>query len=243
MRRLAKTLIGAFALSLPLCALSMPAPAWISRAFVASGGYEQIDPGVYAPASLSAVGRAQALANLAAARDRIAALYGAPRARPVTILAADDREAARFGLADGVPGTAFVTAVGTHVVLNLAQFSVDVAAHELTHAELADRLGFWTRMTRLPVWLDEGLALQLDWRGPYQVDCAAIGPERIRAVQAYDTARQFWRGDRDTIVGHYQAAKCAAAEVLARHPPRDLYVSLTRLRRGESAADVFRATD
>ena len=243
MRRFAKTLLGACALSLPLCAFSMPAPAWINRVFVASSGYQQIDPGVYAPSSLSAADRQRALADLAAARARIAALYGAPNARPVTILAADDREAARFGLADGVPGTAFVTAAGTHVVLNLAHFSVDVTAHELTHAELAERLGFWTRMTRLPVWLDEGLALQLDWRPTYQVDCAAVGPERIHAVQAYDSVRKFWSGDVNAIVAHYQAARCAAAEVLAHYPARDLYAGLTRVRRGESVDDVFRAAD
>jgi hypothetical protein len=40
-------------------------------------------------------------------------------------------------------------------------------------------------------------------------------------------------------VRNYQAAKCAAAEVLERHPPRTLYASLARLTEGADFDDVF----
>lgn len=43
---------------------------------------------------------------------------------------------------------------GTHVTLNMEQFSLDVTSHELMHAELAERLGYWARITRLPTWFD-----------------------------------------------------------------------------------------
>lgn len=89
-----------------------------------------------------------------------------PVARPTTIIAADDREAARLGLADDVPGTAFISPLRTEVVLNLAHFSIDVTAHELVHAEVARRLGFRTRAVKLPVWFDEGVAEVLERHPP-----------------------------------------------------------------------------
>jgi hypothetical protein len=232
-----------------LCALALAtpfyvfgAPAWFNRAVVAAR-YVQISDDVYADPGMAVADRRRALEDLQSARDRIATLYGAPRAKPVTILAASDGEAARLGLRDGVPGSAFITPVDTRLVLNMAHFSVDVMAHELTHAELADRLGFWTRMTRLPVWFDEGVALQLDWRHGYLVDCAAVGAQRIRKVQTLDRAGQFWDGDQGRIVANYRAAKCAAAQVLERHPAHSLYDSLARLHDGESFADVFPSGD
>ena len=140
---------------------------------------------------------------------------------------------------DDVPGTAFISPLRTEVVLNLAHFSIDVTAHELVHAELAQRLGFWTRTVKLPVWFDEGVAVQLDRRAPYAIDCGAVGGQRIRAVRQLTTVRRFRHGDRGQIVRNYQAAKCAAAEVLERHPPGTLYASLARLAQGADFDDVF----
>ena len=51
--------------------------------------------------------------------------------------------------------------------------------------------------------------------------------------------RRFWHGDRGPIVRNYQAATCAAAEVLERHAPRTLYAALARLPQGARFDDVF----
>jgi hypothetical protein len=108
------------------------------------------------------------------ARHRIGDFYGAPIATPVTIIAANAAEGRKFGLTD-VPGTAFISMTGTYVTLNMEQFGLDVTAHELMHAELAKRLGYWARITQLPTWFDEGVALQLDRRAQYLIDCATVG--------------------------------------------------------------------
>lgn len=239
MKRFIKPVLCVAALAIPVRALC--SSAWVNRAFVGAGDYVQIDDGVYAARDLPPEERRRALAALRDARGRIAETFGVPVARPLTIIAANDREAARFGLADDVPGTAFISPLRTEVVLNLAHFSIDVTAHELVHAEVAQRLGVWTRAVELPVWFDEGVAVQLDRRGPYLVDCGAVGEQRIREVRQLTSVRRFWHGDRGQIVRNYQAAKCAAAEVLERHPPRTLYASLARLTRGEHFDDVFGA--
>jgi hypothetical protein len=237
MQRRSKIILCALALAASVCAIG--ARTWFNRA-VAAASYVRIADGIYVAPALSDADRRRVLADLHTARDRIAAVYGAPRSLPVTLIAASSSEAARLGLDYGAPGSAFISPAGTLVVLNMAEFSVDVTAHELMHAELADRLGFWTRMIHLPVWFDEGLALQLDWRGPYLVDCAAVGDERIRKVRTLARPGQFWDGNGDQVVANYKAAKCAAAQVLQWHPPRFLYDSLARLGRGESFEDVFR---
>ncbi|KGF83325.1 hypothetical protein IA69_00475 [Massilia sp. JS1662] len=237
MKKYIKIVLFAAALAIPVRALC--SAAWVNRAFVGAGDYVQIDDGVYAARDLPPGERRRALTALRAARGRIAGTFGVPVARPTTIIAADDREAARFGLADDVPGTAFISPLRTEVVLNLAHFSIDVTAHELVHAELAQRLGFWTRAVKLPVWFDEGVAVQLDRREPYMIDCGAVGEQRVRAVRQLTTVRRFWHGDRGQIVQNYQAARCAAAEVLERHPPDTLYTSLARLARGADFDDVF----
>lgn len=213
-------------------------PAWFNRAVVAVN-YVRIADDIYAAPGLTEAERQRALVDLQAARNRISVLFGAPRARPMTIIAANDRDAARLGLLEGVPGAAFVTPVGTQVVLSMANFSVDVTAHELMHAELVDRLGFWAWMTRLPVWFDEGIALQLDWRRAYMVDCAALDARRLRHARTLVRPWQFWDGGREQVVANYRASRCAAAQVLERMPPHSLYDSIARLRDGQDFAEVF----
>ena len=79
-----------------------------------------------------------------------------------------------FAAALAIPVRALCS-LRTEVVLDLAHFSIDVTAHELVHAELAQRLGFWTRTVKLPVWFDEGIAVQLDRRADFD-DVFGPGP-------------------------------------------------------------------
>lgn len=214
-------------------------PPVLNRAFVSLSDYKKIEDNVYVDPTLSDVELQRVLPGLQMARDRITALYGAPIAKPVTIVAASAEEATKFGVTD-VPGTAFVSLTGTHVVLNMERFSLDVTAHELMHAELADRLGYWVRTRKLPTWFDEGVALQVDRRPQYLIDCATVDQEEIHRVKSLDKPGDFWSSDKDQNIRNYQAAKCAVAELFEKRPPKSLYSALSRLRQGDSFADVFR---
>ena len=46
--------------------------------------------------------------------------------------------------------------------------TVDVLAHELAHAELLQRVGYFTMEFCVPAWFDEGLAVQFDERPDYK---------------------------------------------------------------------------
>jgi hypothetical protein len=236
MRRLSRYALFALALAVPASAFCS-APL-LNRAFVSFTDYKKIEDNVYADPSISDVELRRAVSGLQTARHRIGDFYGPPIAKAVTIIPANASEGRKFGLTD-VPGTAFISMTGTHVMLNMEQFSLDVTSHELMHAELAERLGYWARLTRLPTWFDEGVALQLDRRPQYLIDCAAVGQDEMRRVKSLATPRNFWSADKDQNIRNYQAAKCAVAELLEHHPPKSLYYALSRLRQGEHFADVF----
>lgn len=236
MRKLSTYTLLVLALMVPARAFCSPL---LNRIFVGWSDYKKIEDNVYVDPTLSDVELQRALSGLQMARDRVTKLYGAPIAKPMTIIAASAAEATKFGVTD-VPGTAFVSLTATHVVLNMERFSLDVTAHELMHAELAERLGYWARARKLPTWFDEGAALQVDRRPQYLNDCTTIGQEEIHRVKSLEWPGDFWSADKDQNVRNYQAAKCAVAEWLETHPPSSLYSALSRLRQGERFADVFR---
>ena len=61
--------------------------------------------------------------------------------------------------------------------------NIDVIAHELMHAEIADRVGYWRRFTQLPVWFDEGLAMQVDYRAAYTLPVSDSKPTKVDYVK------------------------------------------------------------
>jgi hypothetical protein len=105
------------------------------------------------------------LSSLAAAQARVAELYGEYSAAPVVIAGHTMEVMETYGgNSYNRAGRTYVTPVATFVVLGPGGCqSEDVLAHELAHAELAARIGYWRRKA-VPNWFDEGLAVQVDDR-------------------------------------------------------------------------------
>ncbi|MFK7972485.1 MAG: hypothetical protein AB8F95_19095 [Bacteroidia bacterium] len=93
---------------------------------------------------------------------RVADLWGGYAAEPVLIYCHDNSCFDRFGA--GSPGVAYLTPLGPYVVIGPRGLRTDVLSHELCHAELFTRIGWWNSEFEKPAWFDEGLAMQLDHR-------------------------------------------------------------------------------
>ncbi|MCC5945096.1 MAG: hypothetical protein JJT94_09175 [Bernardetiaceae bacterium] len=104
--------------------------------------------------------------ELEEARARVVALFGSMESSPVLIIAHDDATMRKYGRGGTKSGLTHFSPIGTYIVVGEDGANVDVIAHELCHAELAARLGWWLRYRKLPTWFDEGLAMQLDGRFP-----------------------------------------------------------------------------
>jgi hypothetical protein len=111
--------------------------------------------------------------------------------------------------------------------------NVDVVAHELMHAELFERVGYWHRFTEIPAWFDEGVAMQVDFRPRYSVPeqkGSLGGTGFVRDLKSY---RQFFRGDGEQLTQHYAAAKAEVARWLTNVGRHELYERFERIRAGE----------
>jgi uncharacterized protein YecE (DUF72 family) len=65
------------------------------------------------------------------------------------------------------------TPFSRHVVVTETGLTTDIISHELTHVALFDRIPHlkWYIMTyRIPVWFDEGIAMQVDYRESYSTE-------------------------------------------------------------------------
>ncbi|GAB4403770.1 MAG: hypothetical protein OHK0053_28800 [Microscillaceae bacterium] len=100
------------------------------------------------------------------ARQRVQQFWGLAKARPVLVFCADEGEFAYFGRNYGTPAMVNLSPLGTYIIVLPDGANIDVLSHEISHAELYSRLGWYTKMRQIPAWFDEGLALMVDYRYP-----------------------------------------------------------------------------
>jgi hypothetical protein len=132
--------------------------------FVEWSELEEIAPGVYVEPSMIGSDRAMLLAEIAESRIRLAAFFQKTKSVPIIIAGESERIMAQYGAPLGTPGMNHTTLFGSYIVLGAEGLNVDVISHELCHAELFARVGWYNRQTKIPTWFDEGLALILDYR-------------------------------------------------------------------------------
>ena len=102
------------------------------------------------------------------AKKRVAEYFGEAKSAPKIILCDDAGTLSKLG-GDHDTATVAIFHVYSYIALSSEYLNVDVAAHELTHAETHQRIfaGKVGSPPLVPVWFDEGLALQNDYRAIY----------------------------------------------------------------------------
>lgn len=194
---------------------------------------QRLPDGSLADGALTLAERRAAVADHAAARHRIARTFGPPRAGPVLVQLSQPDALwpffyNSFGSTDFLPGR-------TCIVIGPEGRNVDVLAHELMHAELAARVGFWRRRTQIPVWFDEGVGMQVDTRSAFDRPHGP-GAADIRQKVA---ARDFFAVPPDELTEHYALAKREVGRWLDRKGRATLYSRLSAIGRGEPFETVW----
>src|SRR5690606_12175046 len=190
-----------------------------------SGGYRQLQPGVFAGSEVDQAQAARFQALVAAASGRIEGRYGTPASRPRLVLAGSIQAARRLGAND--TASMHRSPWGSCIVIGPQGRNVDVIAHEWLHAEIQHRVGFWRTLRHIPVWFDEGAALTVDHRAPFLPSNIRRTGAEVRAVRQLATGREFFAGDTHA---HYQAARLAVEPLIW---PGRFYADLDRIASGE----------
>jgi hypothetical protein len=229
-RKVTKLLTIAAILGLGVAALVFALPGPTGCALVGFSGLDSLSDGTLVERGSSAAERLAVLEFQRQARTRIEDFFGAPRARPVVVFLRDTK--AFWPLRFNDYASSHFLGSRACVVVGPNGTNVDVVAHELMHAELFERIGYWRRFTQIPMWFDEGVAMQVDLRPRYSVIEQSWGGTGF--VRELTTYRQFFRGGEEQMRRHYAAAKAEVTQWLSTIGPRGLFDRFKRIRDGES---------
>jgi hypothetical protein len=216
-------------------ALAVGGPGAVACSLVHTGGLAALPDGTLVEPGRTAQEQAEVLRLLAEARERITLTYGPPRAQPAVVFLQVPR---RHGLPLNSYGSTSIVGSRACVVIGPQGHNTDVVAHELMHAEVFARTGFWRHLRHVPAWFDEGVAMQVDRRPAYALP--ADGRVDTAFVRQLDTQRAFnATADDAQLTRHYAAAKAEVTQWLSGVGAQSLYARLDRLGQGEAFDDIM----
>ena len=206
--------------------------------------FEQIGHNIYAHRSF-ALEPAAVLETAEAARGRVSAFFGGLTGDPVLILC-DDAEILKKLGGDHDTATAVLGRAYSYTCLASKYFNLDILAHEYTHGEAHARLyrGRFLNEALVPVWFDEGLALQNDMRENFSEETWRVKTEDgARAVSMEELADPavFYAGTTEDRRFRYMLSRHEVAGWIAEYGTDGLCAMLEQINRGGEFQSLYQS--
>ena len=193
---------------------------------------------IYFPKGLSYEQKAELKNLIILAENRVAKFWGEKKTDPKFIFCNTQELYQKFGSHYPSPAAAIMH-IGSYVVISNDGVDLDIISHELSHTELFERIGAWNRTFKIPVWFDEGLAMQVDHRSYYSLDTLKVlsnGFQSLPDVKSMDNYSQFGSGTREEVMMNYRAAKY---EVAKWYSPEKLDSFIDAINEGNSFNEAY----
>jgi hypothetical protein len=187
---------------------------------VGFSGLPRVDDDVYVDPAMTEAERQSVRGMQAQARARVTAMFGSIQSRPVVIAIVTPELVARYGSSTKGTALTYLTWWRSYIVLGPNGRNVDVLAHEMTHVELRERVrgGLFNLDAVVPMWFNEGLAMQNDARPEYShavFDRMAARGVVPPALADLATVESFRSGGADRVRMAYMVSKFEVERWLA----------------------------
>lgn len=214
----------------------------IKRMSVQFSDFILISKNIYVDPQMKKTEYAHIISLVHKAKQRIVDKFGSFKSTPVIIFTSSSKMAKKYGTNDF--GSAVRLPWGQYVVFGSKGQNIDIIAHELLHSEIGHRLGYVTTQFKLPVWIDEGVAMQVDYRKKYLINFNSLNQDEIDKVISTGTSQiinvnHFFSGTKEQVIKNYQISKVLITKILNQNSNLSLYEMLDKAKNGEKFEDVF----
>lgn len=196
--------------------------------------FNQIENNLYIDSSFTQIEVENIKVLISDAKQRIENKFGKLISQPVVIISKTEKNSLKYG---NKVGLTYITPFDNYVVIGYEGLNVDVIAHKLLHAEIAHRLGYFTRQFKFPTWIDEGISMQVDYRKKYLVDTLSF--QELQRIQTLDSVDSFFGNTPQQVVKNYQGAKYLMAKILQQNPNKNVFDLLQEFKEGKEIEELF----
>lgn len=182
------------------------------------------------------------------AETRLADFWGVAESRPTIIISDNENKCMRMGLnkSPALTSTFVLGGARNYILISSNGINVDVIAHELTHAEIYSRLyeGYLFPSALIPVWFDEGLATQNDYREKYSEDAWTKATDNGKNITNFDdlaSAAQFFNPDDAVRNYNYIISKHEVNNWIEQHGIKGLIALINGVNTGKDFRALYYA--
>ncbi len=208
-------------------------------------GYTQVKDNIYLDNDFSG-DSSNVLSIIEEANQRVKSFWGDIKSEPRIIISDNETKLKKMGWTGNPALTTTSVFFGAHsyVVISPKGLNVDVVAHELTHAELHSRIhkGKLLNKKRIPVWFDEGVAMQNDYRDIYNYDAwvnVTDDGKNITDLSQLESYSQFYNPDSNIRRYNYIISKHEVSEWLKEHSVDELIILIDAVNKGQSFHKLY----
>jgi len=143
------------------------------------------------------------------ASARIDSFWGQKISNPRFIYCDNEDDFQKYCVNPSAPAATYLK-FGSVIGLSADAMDLNIIAHELSHAEFYERIGFIKFNYKIPSWFKHGLAMQNDYRDYYSDNTLMEKSNKFRNlpdIKSIKSDAQFYSGSREQIMLNYMAAK------------------------------------
>src|SRR5664279_616875 len=169
---------------------------------------------------------------------RVAAFWGQKTGNPKFIYCDKEQDFKTYGSSYSVPALTHLK-LGSYIVISREGVDLDIIAHEISHAEFYERIGFYKWSFKIPRWFDEGLAMQNDYRNYYSEDSLKARSDNYRNlpdVRNFKTDRQFYEGSNEQVMLNFMTSRHVVKNWYSKQKMQKL---IENLNAGKSFEESF----
>ena len=132
----------------------------------------------------------------------------------------------------------YKTPFNCFIIIYKDRIDLDMLSHELFHTEFCERIGFF-KNTKIPVWFDEGLAMQVDYRKEYSEEKYFELKDSISGnvnLSQISTPETFYAGN---FYYHFILARHELDKWMKETEKEGFYSFMDRINNGEDFYKVY----
>ena len=175
------------------------------------------------------------LSMIDTANERNEDFFGELEGKTVIIVTDDEEKLNKLGNPSSTAFTTTYVFKGAHnyTVVSGEKAELDVVAHELSHAEIHSRLykNKWSSKDSIPIWFDEGLAMQNDYRDKYSESEFEKISDARDITDISDEA--FFDSNKEIRVENYILAKHMVSTLIKDKRKEEIFNLIDRVNNGE----------
>ncbi len=170
---------------------------------------------------------------------RVGDFWGEKTGNPKFIYCDTENDFERYCVSPTAPAVTYLK-LGSFIVLSKSAIDLDIIAHEISHAELYERIGFYKFTFKIPAWFKHGLAMQNDYRNYYSEDTLRVKTNNfmdLPDIKSIKSDAQFYDGSLEKVMLNYMAAK---HEIKNWYTKEKLGKLISDMNSGKSFEDSFK---